>query len=68
MLKDWNHDLIHQLSETSDSLWRMKDYKKAAGGCSHCAALWTKLEEEYESHIRLIAEEIKRHVAENRFD
>ncbi len=68
MLKDWNHDLIHQLSEVSDSLWRMENYKKAAAGCPHCQALWRKLEEEYEGHVKLITQEIKRHVAENRFD
>ncbi|MCL5006826.1 MAG: hypothetical protein M1153_01610 [Patescibacteria group bacterium] len=68
MLKDWNHDLVHQLSEISDSLWRMQDYKKAANSCPHCLALWSKLENEYEGHIKLLAEEIKRHVAEERFD
>jgi hypothetical protein len=68
MLKDWNHDLVHQMSEISDSLWRMKDYAKSASGCSHCSALWAKLEADYESHVKLLNEEIKRHVAENRFD
>ncbi len=68
MLKDWNHDLVHQMSEISDSLWRMRDYAKSASGCSHCSALWAKLEADYESHVKLLTEEIKRHVAENRFD
>ncbi|MDE2100227.1 MAG: hypothetical protein KGL39_23435 [Patescibacteria group bacterium] len=56
------------MSEISDSLWRMRDYAKSASGCSHCSALWAKLEADYESHVKLLTEEIKRHVAENRFD
>lgn len=68
MLKDWNHDLVQQLSEVSDSLWRFGQYKKASEGCSHCAGLWNKLEAEYENHSKVLTEEIKRHVKENRFD
>ena len=68
MLKDWNHDLVQQLSEISDSLWRMDQYKKASKDCKHCSVLWDKLEAEYENHSKMLTEEIKRHVNENRFD
>ena len=68
MLKDYNHDLIQQLSEISDSSWRMEAYAKTAGECEHCLGLWKKLQADYDEHIKLITEEIKRHVAENRFD
>lgn len=68
MLKNHNHDLIQQLSEISDSSWRMEDYAKAAAECEHCLGLWKKLKADYDEHIKLITEEIKRHVAENRFN
>ncbi len=68
MLKDWNHDLVQQLSEISDSLWRMGQYKTASADCTHCSALWNKLEADYENHSKMLADEIKRHVKENRFD
>ena len=68
MLKDWNHDLVHQLSETSDSIWRMEPYKKASADCEHCAKIWDKIHEDYENHVKILTDEIKRHVNENRFD
>ncbi|HEY4496996.1 MAG TPA: hypothetical protein VI432_02510 [Candidatus Paceibacterota bacterium] len=68
MLKDWNHDLIQQLSEISDSLWRMEDYKKVSKGCEHCSMLWDKLEKDYEAHIKMLTGEITRHVKEERFN
>lgn len=69
MLKDWNHDLIHALSEKSDALWRYAHhYKKAAEGCAGCSALWSALEADDQKHVRMIREEVERHIAEKRFD
>ena len=68
-MKDWNHDLVHSLSEKNDALWRYKHhYKKASEGCEHCLTLWTALEKDDEKHVKMLVEEIKRHIAENRFD
>ena len=68
MLKNHNHDLIHQLSETSDSLWRLDEYIKNSNSCSYCEALWSKIKQDHENHVALITEEIKRHISEGRFD
>ncbi len=69
MLKDHNHDLVHALSEKNDALWRYRNhYLKAAAGCAHCTALWGKLEADDEQHVKLLSEEIKRHMDEGRFD
>ena len=68
MLKDWNHDLVQQLSETSDSLWRMGEYSKNAEGCEHCSGMWDRLRKDYEDHVELLTNEIERHVKEERFD
>jgi len=68
MLKNHNHDLIQQLSEISDSAWRMEVYIKSAKGCEECTALWKKLKSDYESHVKLISNEIKRHVDQGKFN
>ncbi len=68
MLKDHNHDLVQQLSEISDSLWRIESYKKASEGCATCSAMWAKFHKDYEDHTKMLADEIKKHVEENRFD
>lgn len=68
MLQDWNHDLVQQLSEISDSVWRMDQYKKASKGCDHCTKIWNKMHTDYEAHVKMLAGEIKRHVQEDRFD
>ncbi len=68
MLKNHNHDLIQQLSEISDSAWRMSLYQKAAKGCKHCSALWKKLKTDYEAHVKLLSQEIERHVKQRKFN
>ncbi len=68
MLKDWNHDLVQQLSEISDSLWRMKQYHTTSKGCGHCTMLWHELTKDYERHVKMLTAEIARHVKEDRFE
>ena len=66
-MKDHNHDLIHQLSEDLDSLWRYSDYIKASKGCDNCIKLWKKCKAFDEEKVELIKHEIARHVSEKRF-
>lgn len=67
-MKNHNHDLVQQLSENADSIWRYEEYMKNAEGCQHCTDLWAKLKKiDMEAEMMLL-EEIKRHVAQNRFD
>jgi uncharacterized protein YeeX (DUF496 family) len=68
MLKDHNHDLVQQLSEISDSLWRMEDYIKNSEGCDSCSGMWKKMKEDYENHVDMLKAEINKHVKEERFD
>jgi hypothetical protein len=69
MLKDHNHDLIHQLSEISDSVWRIdKHYLKSSEGCQTCQKMWRKLADDYHNHIGMLTDEIKRHIKEERFE
>lgn len=68
MLKNLNHDLVKQLSETSSSLWRMSEYKKNAAECKECVALWEKIQKNLEEITDLLRKEICRHCKEGRFD
>ncbi len=67
MLKDHNHDLVHQLSETSDSFWRIEDYIKNAEGCDYCKGIWEEMKSDFEKHVEMLRVEIERHVKEGRF-
>ncbi|MDP3901464.1 MAG: hypothetical protein Q8Q37_00600 [bacterium] len=68
MLKNWNHDLVHQLSETSDGLWRIEDYIKNSQGCDHCIKMWNEVKDNLEKISESLVEEIGRHYQENRFE
>lgn len=68
-MKDWNHDLVHALSEKNDALWRyQRHYKKVSKGCKSCSILWSTLEHDDEKHVKMLVLEIKRHIAEKRFE
>jgi len=67
-MKDHNHDLVHQLSENADSIWRYDEYIKNAQGCQYCTSLWAKLKAMDTEGENMLLEEIKRHISENRFD
>jgi len=67
-MQNWNHDLVHQLSEDLDSLWRYEDYLKNSEGCDHCSGMWRKLKEMDEEKVEILRQEIERHVNEKRFD
>lgn len=68
MLKDHNHDLIHQMSETSDALWRMDEYIKNAEGCESCKALWSLMKADLERHVGALKSEVEVHIREARFE
>ncbi|MBI2633923.1 MAG: hypothetical protein HYW80_01275 [Parcubacteria group bacterium] len=67
-MKNHNHDLVHQLSETLDSIWRFDTYLKASEGCGSCSALWQKMKNDYQAFEGLLVAEIKKHIEEGRFD
>lgn len=67
-MKNHNHDLIQQLSENADSLWRYDDYLKNAQGCAHCTAIWKRLKKMDQEAEKLLLKEVERHIKEKRFD
>lgn len=66
-MKNWNHDLVHQLSEDLDSLWRYRDYLKNSRGCRDCTVMWRKCEKLDREKVKVLREEISRHVKGGRF-
>ena len=68
MLKNWNHDLVKQLSETSSGIWRIEEYMKNAKGCDHCAKMWNGIKDHLEKVSQMLVHEIGRHYKENRFE
>ena len=68
MLKNWNHDLVKQLSEVSSSLWRMDEYMKNAKECEHCTKMWKEAQGHLEKISQMLVQEIGRHHKEDRFE
>jgi len=66
-MKNPNHDIVHQLSEDLDSLWRYKKYLKDARGCKNCVAMWKKFIKADEEKVKMMREEIGRHVKDKKF-
>lgn len=70
-MKDHNHNLVQQISEKLDSLWRYQNnYLKdaEAAGCQTCVDLFKKLHDEDQADVNMLRDEIAKHVQENRFD
>jgi|YelNatPaOPRAMG01_1025707.scaffolds.fasta_scaffold04623_8 predicted transcriptional regulator len=66
-MKNYNHDLIHQLSETLDSIWRLDEYIKNATECPRCQKLWAECKVDLEKIAQKISEELKQHIKEEKF-
>ena len=66
-MENHNHNLVQQLSESLDSLWRCGAYKKDAKKCAHCAKLWTTLESRFSGIVKMLEKEITNHVKDGSF-
>lgn len=62
MLDNNSYNLMAQLVEESQSLWRIRNtYKKDATMCSECSDFWERLEKQKEETVR----ELERMVTEH---
>jgi hypothetical protein len=53
MLDNNSYNLMAQITEESQSLWRIRNsYLKDAQACGECIEFWTKLADDKEQHIR----------------
>ncbi|MBD3388813.1 MAG: hypothetical protein GF416_07070 [Candidatus Altiarchaeales archaeon] len=63
MFDNHTYNLMAQIVEEHQSLWRIKNhYKNEAGDCDDCKRFWDKMEKDKEGHIREIAELLKTHL------
>ncbi|HEB14151.1 MAG TPA: hypothetical protein ENI09_01945 [candidate division WWE3 bacterium] len=63
MVSDHHHNLIQQLSELMDSVWRYdKYYKQDAKNCKDCQDLWERLHQRHQEDIDLLKHHIAEHV------
>ena len=70
MMKNCQHNLIHQFSETMDSLWRMNQYIKdaEAESCSWGVEFWKKYKESLEKQMVALKEQLEKVVKEEGID
>lgn len=63
-IKNHDHDMIHELSERLDSLWRYDQYIKNAKGNKSLENFWEKVKKQERSNItslkRLIGEHVRK--------
>lgn len=53
MLDNNTYNLMAQITEESQSLWRIRNsYMQDAGQCGECREFWEKLAQDKEEHIR----------------
>jgi len=57
-----HHNLIQQISELMDSVWRYDQYKQDAPDCKECNELWDTLRARHEEDIALLKKHIAEHV------
>jgi len=70
-MNNYNHNLIHQLSESLDSAWRCARYyirDAEEAGCGTCIELWKEFEMELNKLIDKIKAEMEKHIKEGRIN
>ena len=62
MLDNNSYNLMAQLVEESQSLWRIKNsYKKDASMCNECTEFWSRLERQKEDLVRELEQLVTEH-------
>jgi len=67
-MKDFNHNLIHVLSEKLDNVWKRYDKYIEDSEDDSCRELWKKIKEDEEKHIEMLKNEIIKHVQSGNFE
>jgi len=63
MLENNTYNLITQLVEESQSLWRIKNnYHKDVVHCDKCHQVWDMLEKQKEENVKILEELVKNHI------
>ena len=66
MMENCKHNLIHQLSETLDSLWRMDQYIKDAQerNCEEGMNFWQEYRKTLEAQVEMLKKQLEKVVKE----
>jgi hypothetical protein len=63
MLENNVYNLMSQLIQESQSLWRIKnEYRKDAEKCSSCTVFWSEIEKQKEENVRRLESLIRDHL------
>jgi hypothetical protein len=63
MLDNNSYNLMAQLVEESQSLWRIKNtYKRDASMCQECEEFWQRLERDKENTVRELEKLVHEHM------
>gem|GEM_PF-694030 len=70
MVKNSQHNLIHQLSETMDSIWRMKLYQEDAQKDNRPEEVefWKKFKETLEKQVAMLKEQLEKVISKEGLD
>lgn len=66
-MQNHDHDMVHELSQRIDSLWRYDQYIANAEGNKSLANFWTKLKKQERSNITSLKRMIGDHVRKKCF-
>ena len=69
MVKNCHHNVIHQLSETLDSLWRMEMYIKDAQNenCQDGVIFWQNYKKTLENQVEMLKKQLIKIIKEEDF-
>ena len=67
LIKNHDHDLIHELSKRLDGVWRYDQHIANAEDAPHVKAFWTELKQQEIKNVERLKELIREHVRKDCF-
>ncbi len=64
-MQDHDHDVVHELSRSLDSLWRYDQYIANAGANLELRAFWLKMKEQEADKVAQLKHLIAEHIQHN---
>jgi hypothetical protein len=62
LLENYNYDLVQELGELLQGVWRIDEYLKDAGGkCDDCGKIWQDVRKQKEYLIEKVRQELVNH-------
>lgn len=67
LIRNHDHDLIHELSKRLDGVWRYDQYIANAKDAPHVKAFWTELKKQEIKNVERLKELVGEHVRKDCF-